>query len=63
MNESRYAAIGVNPDSLTATKRAAIDSLTEAEFALLVRVQARLEDADGDVQGHDITFSGGGTFW
>lgn len=47
-------AAGCPVDQLSAAQRTVLAGLTEAETAVLVAVQQRLRDAEGDVVAHNI---------
>jgi hypothetical protein len=61
MSQSRLEQLGLPAGYVTDDQVSVIDSLSQAEFDLLIRLKARLDEAGDDVQGHSI--EGGGVVW
>lgn len=61
MSQSRLDRLGLAPQLVTTEQIGVIESLTEAEFELLVTVKERLDAVGDDVVGHSL--NGGGLVW
>jgi hypothetical protein len=62
MGQSRLERLGMPAQWVTDDQVGVIESLSEAEFEMLVRTKQRLDDAGDDVQGHAAS-GGGGVVW
>ncbi|WP_129843477.1 aroma-sacti cluster domain-containing protein [Streptomyces sp. RFCAC02] len=60
-DRSRLAPLGLDPDGLSPEQLAALDSLTDEEIEVLVRIRHKIGDVAGDVEGHGL--EGGGVVW
>ncbi len=58
---SRLEQLGFDTHSITEEQIAVIDSLSDAEIQLLVKIKNKLDDAGGDVEGHSV--DSGGVVW
>lgn len=58
----RLEAVGIHLASLSEEQRQVLAGLSAAEIDVLVDVKQRLDDADGDVEGHQFGESGG-AYW
>lgn len=61
MNRSRLERLGLYIEYATDEQIEAIDSLSDSEIDLLVKIKERLDETSGDVEGH--TLEGGGVVW
>ncbi|WP_212822616.1 aroma-sacti cluster domain-containing protein [Catellatospora sp. TT07R-123] len=61
MSQSRLDRLGFDTQFATDEQLAALESLSDAEIELLVRIKGKLDDASGDVEGHSV--EAGGVVW
>jgi hypothetical protein len=59
--DRRLEQIGLDLRYATAEQVSVLESLSDTEIELLAQIKQRLDDASGDVQGHDM--DGGGVLW
>ncbi|HZN16631.1 MAG TPA: aroma-sacti cluster domain-containing protein [Micromonosporaceae bacterium] len=59
--QSRLAQLGMDLQYATEEQAAVIESLSDEELDLLLKIKRRLDDAGGDVEGHSM--EGGGVVW
>ena len=60
-NRSRLEQMGFDLQFATEDEITLIETLSDAEIALLAKIKSRLNDAAGDVEGHAL--EGGGIVW
>lgn len=60
-SQSRLEQLGFNVQSATKEQLAVIESLSDAEMDLLLKIKTRFDDAGDDVEGHGL--DGGGVVW
>jgi hypothetical protein len=58
---SRLEQLGFNTQYATEEQIAVVESLSDAEITLLVKIKEKLDNAVGDVEGH--TLEAGGVVW
>jgi hypothetical protein len=61
MTQSRLERLGFDTSFATDEQLAVVESLSDAEIALLVKIKDRLDDAAGDVEAHSL--EAGGLVW
>jgi len=61
MSRARLEQLGFHIDLATEEQLAVVDSLTDDEIRLLVKIKNRLDEAVGDVEGHILDV--GGVVW
>jgi hypothetical protein len=57
----RLAAAGIDVAGLSEKQREVLASLATEEIDVLIGIQHRLDDVDGDVEGHGM--ESGGVYW
>lgn len=60
-SQSRPEMLGFMAQHVTDEQLAILESLSDAEMELLVRIKRRLDEAGGDVEGHNL--EAGGVVW
>ncbi|MBV1850640.1 aroma-sacti cluster domain-containing protein [Catellatospora tritici] len=61
MSQSRLDRLGFDTQFASDEQIAVVDSLSDAEIELLVKIKHKLDDAAGDVEGHSL--DAGGVVW
>ena len=59
--QSRLEMLGFNAQYATQEQISVVESLSDAEIQLLIKIKDKLDDAAGDVEGHVL--EAGGVVW